>query len=360
VTPELAVIVPTRNERPNVVPLFARLERALCAIRWEVIFVDDNSPDRTADAVRRLAAQDARVRLIERYGQRGLSSACVTGIVASAAPYVAVLDADLQHDVTQLPAMLRTLREERIDVVVASRYVAGASTRGFPQRRARLSRLAVRLAHCFPRAALADPMSGFFVLRHEAFDAALPHLSQHGFKILLDILLSAPRPLTCREIPYQFGTRQRGASKLDALAALEFLVLLLDKLTGRFIPVRLVLFLCVGGSGVAVHFAVLYGLLTAGVGFVAAQAAAVLTAMTSNFTLNNLVTYRDQRLTGWRWLRGLLSFYAVCAVGAVANVSLATLIYHETRVWWLAGGIGAALGAAWNYLASRSLTWRQP
>jgi dolichol-phosphate mannosyltransferase len=202
-------------------------------------------------------------------------------------------------------------------------------------------------------------MSGFFVLRHEAFDAALPHLSQHGFKILLDILLSAPRPLSWREIPCQFGLRQRGSSKLDALAALEFLVLLLDKLTGRVIPVRLVLFLCVGGSGVAVHFASLYALLIAGVSFVAAQAVAVLAAMTSNFTLNNLITYRDQRLSGWRWLRGLASFYAVCAVGAVANVSLATLIYRATEIWWLAGGIGAALGAAWNYLASRSLTWRQ-
>jgi dolichol-phosphate mannosyltransferase len=202
-------------------------------------------------------------------------------------------------------------------------------------------------------------LSGFFVLRHEAFDAALPHLSQHGFKILLDILLSAPRPLTWREIPCQFGTRQRGSSKLDALAALEFLVLLLDKLTGRLIPMRLVSFLCVGGSGVAVHFAALYALLTAGVSFIAAQTAAVLAAMTSNFTLNNLITYRDQRLSGWRWLRGLLSFYAVCAVGAVANVSLATLIYRGTGIWWLAGGIGAALGAAWNYLASRSLTWRQ-
>jgi dolichol-phosphate mannosyltransferase len=360
VTPELAVIVPTRNERLNVLPLFTRLERALRAVRWEVIFVDDDSPDRTADAVRGLAALDARVRLIERYGQRGLASACVTGIVASAAPYVAVVDADLQHDVTQLPTMLRTLREEHIDVVVASRYVAGASTRGFPGRRARLSRLAVRLARCFPRAALADPMSGFFVLRHEAFDAALPHLSQHGFKILLDILLSAPRPLTWREIPCQFGARHDGASKLDALAALEFLVMLLDKLTGRFIPMRLASFLCVGGSGVLVHFVVLYGLLAAGSSFIAGQSVAVVIAMTSNFTLNNLITYRDQRLTGWRWLRGLLSFYAVCAVGALANVSLATLIYRETRMWWLAGGIGAALGAAWNYLASRTLTWRKP
>jgi dolichol-phosphate mannosyltransferase len=359
-TAELAVIVPTRNERTNIVPLVARLGRALRAVRWEVIFVDDDSPDRTAAVVRELAALDARVHLIERHDERGLASACVAGVSASSAPYVAVVDADLQHDVTLLPAMLGILRAESVDIVVASRYVAGASTPGLSPRRARLSRLAVHLARRFARARLADPMSGFFAMRREAFDAARPHLSQQGFKILLDILLSAPRPLRCREIPCQFTERERGTSKLDLLTVLQFLVLMIDKLSGGVIPLRLVSFLCVGGSGVAVHLAALYGLLAAGGSFIVAQAVAVMTAMTSNFTLNNLITYRDQRLTGWRWLRGLMSFYAVCAVGALANVSLATLLYRETRVWWLAGGIAAALGAAWNYLASRSLTWRQP
>ncbi|HEV8017562.1 MAG TPA: glycosyltransferase family 2 protein [Steroidobacteraceae bacterium] len=357
-SPELTVVVPTRNERDNITPLLARLRGALGGIRWEVIFVDDDSPDRTAEVVRELGVQDVRVRLIERLGERGLASACVAGVAASAAPQVAVMDADLQHDVRLLPQMLRRLQAGGLDVVVASRYVAGGSLRGLPPRRARLSRLAVHLARAFPRVRLADPMSGFFAIRRAAFDAALPRLSQLGFKILLDLLLSAPRPLRCVEIPYQLAQRHHGASKLDTPTLLQFAVLLTEKLAGRFIPLSLVLFVCVGGSGLLVHVAALYVLVSAGAVFATAQSGAVLAAMTSNFLLNNLVTYRDLRLRGWRWLRGLVSFYAVCCVGAVANVSLASLVYRATPRWWLAGLSGAALGAAWNYLASRGLTWQ--
>lgn len=354
---ELSVVVPTRNERDNIAPLVARLAEALRALRWEVIFVDDDSPDQTAACVRALAARDGRVRLIHRLGQRGLASACVAGLRAAAAPYVAVMDADLQHDAALLPRMLEPLRSGELDLVVASRYVRGGSTGGWAARRERLSRLAARLARAFSRARLADPMSGYFVIRRTAFEAALPHLAQLGFKLLFDILVSSPRPLRCREMPCRFAPRRRGASKLDALVELEFAALLVNKLTGGLVPPTLLLFLCVGGSGVLVHLGVLRGLLSLGVPFVAAQSGAVLAAMTSNFCLNNLITYRDQRLTGWRWLRGLAAFYAVCAVGALANVSLASLVWRLSPRWWLAGLAGAALGAAWNYLASQRLSW---
>lgn len=357
--PELTVIVPTRNERDNIAPLIARLGRALRGIQWEVMFVDDDSTDLTAAAVRTLAARDRRVRLIHRIGRRGLASACVEGILASTAPCVAVMDADLQHDETLLPRMLRHLWAEHLDVVVASRYVAGASTSGWAPRRLMVSRLAVRLAQASSHVNLQDPMSGFFLIRREAFDYAVRRLSQVGFKILFDILASSPRPLRCLEIPCQFGARRLGTSKLDAMAALQFGVLILDKLVGRVVPVSLVLFLCVGGTGLIVHLAVLYGLLAGQAPFLTAQTGAVLVAMTSNFLLNNMITYRDQRLRGWRLMRGLLSFYAVCSIGAVANVSLASMIYSVRPLWWLAGAAGAALGAAWNYMGSRLLTWRQ-
>jgi dolichol-phosphate mannosyltransferase len=358
--PELAVIVPTRNERDNIAPLVARLAGALSGMDWEVIFVDDDSPDGTAAAVRSLAVRDTHVRLIERIGRRGLSSACVEGMLASTAPCLAVMDADLQHDETLLPRMVRHLRAGDFDVVVASRYVAGGNTRDFPSRRERLSRLAVRLAHASSRVKLEDPMSGYFVIRREAFEPSVRRLSQLGFKILFDILASSPRPLRCLEVPCRFDARRRGASKLDTLTALQFGALILDKLIGRVVPVTLILFLCVGATGLVVHLAALYALLAVRAPFPAAQSGAVLLAMTSNFLLNNLITYSDLRLRGRQFLRGLLSFYLVCSIGAVANVSLASLIYREWRVWWVAGTAGAALGAAWNYMGSRLLTWRQP
>jgi dolichol-phosphate mannosyltransferase len=357
--PELSVVVPTRNERDNVAPLVSRLESALAGIDWQVIFVDDDSPDLTATAVERLATNDPRVRLIRRIGRRGLAGACIEGLHAAAAHCVAVMDADLQHDAALLPRMLAELRASGVDVVVASRYVEGGSSGGLTARRRRLSRLAVRLARLLTGVELEDPMSGFFVMRRAAFERSAPRLSPLGFKILFDILASAPQPLSCLEVPCRLGARGRGTSKLDALTELQFAALLLDKLSGGLVSPRLALFLAVGGSGVVVHLAALYGLLLAGAAFPAAQAGAVWVAMTSNFLLNNGITYRDQRLHGAQLLKGLASFYAVCALGAVANVALAALIYRALPVWWLAGTAGAALGAAWNYLGTRLLTWRR-
>ena len=355
--PELAIIVPTRNERDNVAPLVVQLDQALAGLSWEVIFVDDDSPDLTAAAVRGLAERDPRVHLLHRIGRRGLSSACVEGIAASGAPYIAVMDADLQHDPLLLPQMLREVRAGDADLVVASRYVAGGGS-GLAPRRRLLSRLAVRLAQLCCRVPLTDPLSGFFLIRREAFEASARRLNQMGFKILLDIVASAPRPLRCREIPCQLGVREHGASKLDALVAVQFLALLLAKLSGGLLGMRMVLFLGVGSTGLVVHLAVLKALLALHTAFAPAQAAAVLVAMTSNFSLNNLITYHDQRLHGWQWIRGLFSFYAVCSLGALANVALASLIYRAWPVWWLAGTAGAALGFVWNYWASRLLTWR--
>ncbi len=134
---QLSVIVPTFNERDNVTTLFQRLETALAGVAFEVIFVDDNSPDGTWDLVRSLARQDSRVRCIRRIGRRGLSGACIEGILASSAPYAAVIDADLQHDETQLPKMFALLQGNAADLVVGSRYIAGGSADSFNKQRAR-------------------------------------------------------------------------------------------------------------------------------------------------------------------------------------------------------------------------------
>ena len=354
---ELTIVVPTFMERDNIIPLVERLDRTLAGIAWEAVFVDDDSPDGTAEAVRALAQRDPRVRVIQRIGRRGLSSACVEGFLSSSSTYLAVIDADLQHDETLLPQMLRRLKDEPLDLVVASRYVEGGSTEGWASHRVLISRFSVGLAQTLFGVTLKDPMSGFFMIRHDAMQGAVRNLSQQGFKILFDLMASSPRPLRFTEIPYRFATRQHGDSKLDGMAAWQFGVLILDKLIGRWVPVRFVMFALVGGTGLFVHLAALYLLLAAGASFTWAQGGATVVAMTSNFILNNLITYRDQRLRGAAALRGLLSFYAVCAIGAVANVGVAGLIYADRPVWWVAGLAGAAIGAVWNYVASRLFTW---
>jgi dolichol-phosphate mannosyltransferase len=358
--PQLSVVVPTFNERDNVTTLYRRLETALTGIAWEVVFVDDNSPDGTWEVVRGLARQDSRVRCIRRIGRRGLSGACIEGILASSAPCAAVIDADLQHDETQLPKMLALLQTGNIDLVVGSRYIEGGSADSFNKQRAGASQLATEVAKRALRVEIADPMSGFFMVRRDRFEQLAPQLSTQGFKILLDLVATARGELRVQEIPYSFSSRLHGESKLDSMVALDFLGLVLAKLTHDVVSLRFLLFAMVGSIGVFVHFATLYIVLKGfDQPFAVAQGCGALLAMTSNFVLNNFLTYRDQRLKGFAILRGLLLFYLVCSVGLAANVGVAFSVYAQEPIWWLAGASGALMGVVWNYAMSGLFVWRK-
>jgi len=356
--PELAVVIPTLNERDNVPLVVERLDRVLAGISWEAIFVDDDSPDGTADVVRALGRNQPNIRCLQRLGRRGLASACIEGILATTAPYAAVMDGDLQHDENLLPAMLAKLKAERLDIVVASRHIKEGGVGNMERSRIVISDFAGKLGRLVVKADLSDPMSGFFMIRREAFAEAMRALSGQGFKILLDLFASSPRPLAFAEVPLNFRPRLHGESKLDAMVAWEYLMLLLEKLVGPLIPVRFLLFSLIGGLGVGTHLLTLwFGTHVLFLGFAIAQTAATIVAMTGNFLLNNLFTYRDRRLRGRRLWTGLLSFYAVCGVGTVANVGVAAHLVYGHTSWWLAGLAGAAVSVVWNYAMSSIFTW---
>jgi dolichol-phosphate mannosyltransferase len=359
-TVELTVVVPTFNEAQNVPLVVERLAAVLKGTAWEVVFVDDDSPDGTADVASRLAMRDPRVRVIRRIGRRGLSSACIEGVLSSAAPCFAVMDGDLQHDDTVLPEMLRRLKAENLDIVVGSRYIGGERIAGLHNETRRfLSRAGGQVARLVLKADLSDPMSGFFLMTRAAFDETVHNLSQQGFKILLDLFASAPRPLRFAEVPTEFHARQHGESKLDTMAAWEFGILVLDKLIGRYVPVRFAIFAVIGATGIAVHLATLWLAKAAGIHFAVGTAIAVIVAMTYNFILNNIITYRDQRLRGRAFLAGLSSFYAIGAVGAIANVGIAQLLFEQGGSWWLGGISGALIGVVWNFTMTSFFTWRR-
>lgn len=361
---DLAIVIPTFNERRNVPLLVEKLDAALAGLSWEAVFVDDDSPDGTADAARDLALTDRRVRVIQRIGRRGLSSACIEGMCATAAPLVAVIDGDLQHDETILPAMAGALQADgSLDVVIGSRFVDGGGTGEWDKDRVAKSAFATRLARYVLKADLSDPMSGFFMIRtHIARDLA-PGLAAIGFKILLDIMTASPRPLKFREIGYTFRVRTEGESKLDHVVAMEYLIALYDRMFGNVIPVRFAMFSAIGLIGVGVHMAVLWPIVRiAGDGdgvFLRGQIVAAIAAMTANFFLNNALTYRDRRLKGFRQLiDGWISFCAVCSVGLVANVGLAGFLhdYHFSG-WALSALVGVLIGAVWNYALSSKFVW---
>jgi dolichol-phosphate mannosyltransferase len=358
--PQLSVVVPTFNERDNVTVLYRRLDATLKDIAWEVVFVDDNSPDGTWEVVRGLARQDSRVRCIRRVGRRGLSGACIEGILASSAPYAAVIDADLQHDETQLPKMVGLLQRGEAELVVGSRYIEGGSADSFGKGRAGVSALATEVAKRVLKVEIADPMSGFFMIRRDRFEQLAPQLSIQGFKILLDIVATAQGKLRTIEVPFTFGSRQHGESKLDSMVALDFLGLVLAKFTHDVVSLRFLLFAMVGSIGLVVHLVALFvALRFFDAPFAEAQAVGALVAMTSNFILNNFLTYRDQRLKGFAILRGLLLFYLVCSVGLFANVGVAFSVYDQEPIWWLAGAAGALMGVVWNYAMSGLFVWRK-
>jgi dolichol-phosphate mannosyltransferase len=358
---ELAIVVPTLNERENIAPLLERLEKSLDNLCWEVIFVDDDSPDGTSRLIRQIAQADPRVRVLQRVGRRGLASACLEGMMASAAPILAVMDADLQHDETLLPRMVSKLKAEQLDLVVASRNLDEGGMGDFPARRVQLSRLGAWLARLLLRGVnLTDPMSGFFVVRREFLDKVVRRTSGIGFKLLLDLIASSPEPVRLAELPYRFRNRQRGESKLDLKVSIEFIFMILDKLFGNYVPARFLAFVLAGVPGLALHLLVL-GLLTqrAKLDFFPANAAAIGSAMTLNFFLNNWFTWRDARLRGKALLRGLGAFYLVCSLGALLSFALAQYFYDKFVPWYAAGLAGMAVASVWNFAGSQVLTWRR-
>lgn len=358
---ELSVVIPTFKERGNVAELIMRLDRTLADVAWEAIFVDDNSPDGTADAVKAIAAGDPRVRCLRRVGRRGLAGACIEGMLSSSATYVAVMDADLQHDERILPQMLAKLQAGACDLVAASRYVEGGSAQSFSGGRGRISRLATRLTQRILGTSLSDPMSGFFMMRRDSFDAIAGRLSPAGFKILLDIA-TVGSGLRVGEQPFVFRSRHDGESKFNAQIGLEFLGLLLAKLSNGLVEPRFIFFAIVGAIGIAVNLGVLKAAMLVWpdhASFTLAQSVATFFAMTSNFLLNNSLTYRDRRLRGWGMLGGFIGFCLIGTVGAVTNVGLASwLFYRQGEVWWLAGLNGAVMGVLWNYAMSSMFIWR--
>lgn len=357
--PELSVIVPTYEERGNLRLITHALREALDGIDYEIIFVDDDSPDGTSAAARTLAQSDTRVRVIQRIGRKGLASAVVEGLLASSAPYLAVIDADLQHDETILPQMLAKLKSESLDIVIGSRNSGGGSMGAFKKERVALSDAGRRLSQWVCGTSVSDPMSGYFVLTRSFFHEVAHSLSLIGFKILVDLLASARRPVRVGEAGYRFRNRLHGESKIDILVGLEYLELLLDKATGGWIPVSYMLFGLVGAAGIGFNFfAASVFMQWAQVAFLRAQTYGALLTIAFNFFLNNAITFRAARMRGVRLLQGVVLFYLACSVGLVAQLAVANSLREIGLHWAAATLAGIGIGSVWNYSMALMLVWQ--
>ena len=357
---ELTVVSPTFNEKANIRPLVTKLDAALKGIAWQVIFVDDNSPDGTAEEVKAVAQTDPRVQCLRRVGRRGLAGAVIEGALASSAPVIAVIDADLQHDETLLPAMLRLIQDDEADLVVASRYLEPEGLdSGLSKTRKQGSQLATWMGRQVLKNEVSDPVSGFFMARRGVWETTAPRLSTEGFKILFDLLASVPDPIRVAELPYRFRDRLAGESKLDRRVVIEYLSLLLNKATGGVIPARAVMFALVGSTGFLVNVVVAMTLdaMRAPLAFWQIQLLAAFVAMTSNFAINNAVTYFDRRKKGIALLTAYIRFCLLCSAGLFVNVAVAAFLNDRIEMPGTSQVAGAAFGAVWNYVTTALAVW---
>ncbi len=359
----LSIISPTYNEAKNIEKFVELIESCLNSYEYEIIFVDDNSTDKTHEIVKKIAYKKTNVRCIRRIGRRGLSSAVIEGCLSSSSDLLLIIDSDLQHDEKKIPIMINTLQKENLELVIASRFLNHNKVLGLTKYRNALSQFANFLANTISRANLTDPMSGFFLIKRSVFDCIVPNLSGLGFKILLDIFSSSKRKIKYKEISFNFKKRIYGESKLDSLVLWEYLLLLWQSKFGKIIPARFLSFCLIGGSGVFVHIIALYFFIKFEYSFLYAQTFSTFIAMTSNFFLNNMLTYRDKRKRGLSAIKALLLFYLTCGIGASANIGISNLLFLSnisgvSGVWYFSGFVGAIVGSIWNFLMSSLVTWK--
>ena len=358
--PTLSIVVPTYQESANIPILFERIKCALGGAPWELIVVDDNSPDGTSNVAFTLAAEDRRIRCLRRVNRSGLAGAVIEGWMSSSADFVAVIDGDLQHDETILPKMYEALARGSGNLAIGTRVREEGGGSLSPARQA-LSDMGAWFFRRIAGVAVRDPMSGFFMIRREIVSCLAPRLSPDGFKILVDVILSAGGGLKIVEVPYVFRKRNAGESKLTPLVGIDFLGLVVHHATAGILPIRFVLFAIIGASGLVVHIVTLsavlhwFGMVT----FDAGQLIATIVAMGSNFILNNEITYRPYRYRGLGMVAGFLAFALGCSVGAFANIDVASWLYKDNQTWWAAGLAGALLSVVWNYAVSTNLIWRR-
>jgi len=367
----VSIVIPTYNERDNITPLVQRLSQSLAGYKYDILFVDDNSKDGTAELASELKA-DYPVDVLVRKDKKGLASAVVDGIAATRGDIVAIMDADLQHPPEMLPELLKAI-EGSADVAVASRYVPGGGCQGWGFIRRLISKGAIFISHLFLPSTrkVKDPMSGFFVIDREV--TAGVSLDPCGFKILLEILMLG-KYIKVAEVPFTFVTRRMGESKLSARQQIDYLRHILSLMLRCGEMARFTKFCAVGLSGVGVNYG-LYWLLTRFAGFAPlddaatsgilsgnlAMAISIETSIITNFILNNRFTFADRNVRGTgAFIKRLVNFNLICLVGGLIQIGVANLLAVTFGIYDLVAVLaGIVVATLWNFLLNNWWTWRR-
>ena len=357
----LSIVIPTYNEKDNIAKILDKLKKALKDIAYEIIFVDDNSPDGTSREIKNFMKKSSDIRLIHRIGRRGLSGAVIEGIFAATSELVAVMDCDLQHDETKLSEMLHLFSKSiSLDLVIGSRFTekGGISDKAFSKIRELGSRITTLLVKRLLNINSSDPLSGFFMVKKETFLMSADNLQSQGFKILADFLATSGKNIEIKEIGYKFKNRVVGESKMSFLTVLELIGLVLSQIFKGRVSIRFILFCMVGLSGIFVQLFITGTSMFLINQFATAQTLGIIAAMTSNYFLNNTITFQERKLKSFDLLRGLFSFYLICSLGAFTNIAIASYVFGFSSNWLISSFVGAIFGAVWNFTLTSIFTWK--
>jgi len=357
----LSVILPCYNEISNIDYLINEFELAdNNSYISKIIFVDDDSPDGTAEYIKKISSKKFDILCLHRLHRQGLSSAVIEGTLLAATEYVAVMDSDGQHDPRDLIAMYEQMHAQNCQFIIGSRFLEQALIEDHAGMRAFISHTGNKIANKILKRKLTDPLTGFFIFDRSLFIDSIKNIRPSGFKILLDFLYQLKnKQVKLEEFPIKFRTRHLGESKLNSKALIEFIDQLVGFLTGNLLPEKMFIFLLVGGTGLAVNFLILYLLLfSADWEFQHALVAATIISMISNFAVNNEITFHKNKRRGLGWFKGLAVFMMICSLGAFANVGVAGYLFNEGRIWWVAALVGILIGTVFNFSLSKFYIWK--
>ncbi|MFL6523061.1 MAG: glycosyltransferase [Nitrososphaera sp.] len=374
---KLSVVVPTYNESQNIVRMLDSIAETLTPYtQTEVIVVDDNSPDGTAEIARSHAKkisrkEKLRIEVIRRDGKLGLSSAIVEGLQTATGDLLVVMDSDFSHPPNEIPSIIHALQDSNCDIVIASRYVKGGSIIGWPFKRRLMSKGATKIAQYGLGIEVKDPVSGFFAFRREIikgikFDAI-------GYKMLLEILVKA-KGARVKEIPYTFTNRRMGASKLDTDVMFDYIrsVMRLYRYGKSITPkekrtsVRFLSkagrFYTVGASGLLLNYiaSLLFNAFAPNLWFLYSTIIGILISMTSNFFLNKIWTFEDRKFalkeTGVQF--GM--FIGFSSLGAILQLVLVYILVQNYNMEYPPSlFLAVAAASIGNFLLNKKWTFKE-
>ena len=355
----ISILIPTYNEALNIKILIDRISHCLKKIDWEIIFVDDNSPDKTSEKIEYFTKTQSNIKVVNRLNERGLAGAVITGLKYCKFQNIIVMDADLQHDPIYIPKLIKRIEKDDATIVIASRYFQSSTIEDFHFMRKIVSKLTIKIFNMFSYKKLTDPMSGFFIIKKDFFINLSKQLSKDGYKILADIILNGPKTITVSEISLGFKKRNAGQSKMNLRVLWDFLLIIAYCVLKNYVPRKYLSYIFVGCLGLLTHLIflyVFYKLLL--INFLLSHILATFIAILINFTLNNVLTFYSKNLIGFRWLIGLVNYNIFCSYGLFISYSITKVLSDLNCYWFLAGIIGTFTASIWNFSISKFLVWK--